>query len=467
MSSATSNVTYTSVYSDSEPGRAFWGTDYEEVSEGGIPRIGFPTEDSRGVRGRGVKGWIRLISCYGRGKMNRYDGDDDATTHLGTDTRDEDMDEDVEGMIRTVGGGGGALCSALNLSLGELLGDAPPAHSPPLHHHHGCSNPKPGTKDSIQPGFNDAVTAALTPHSLPPLPPISIHTIILLFIGESSTARPARGQGIDYRFVSTVDAEERRQGIRDVGYGIRDTWVDPAEAIPEITPMTVEEEMLWMDDRWMVEDGGYASREAWAHSIGLSQATNQELQTHCDHVRMSFSDTFERHDRSVWEDRMVENLRVIRDMRRRDEATKCGTNHGTYIRRKVPKLPLSTTPTQTNDPESIQAMIRPNSLRNATMGMEVTFVANETEKIDKYLSGLPDNIYGNVKAAKPKTLDEIIELASDLMDRKLLTYAERQSLGMLKRGDGNAPGNPDANVVTGLFSTDIRQERGGQGGRKR
>ncbi|GJT90153.1 putative reverse transcriptase domain-containing protein [Tanacetum coccineum] len=55
------------------------------------------------------------------------------------------------------------------------------------------------------------------------------------------------------------------------------------------------------------------------------------------------------------------------------------------------------------------------------------FVANETEKIDKYLSGLPDNIYGNVKAAKPKTLDEIIELASDLMDRKLLTYAERQS----------------------------------------
>ncbi|GJU71609.1 retrovirus-related pol polyprotein from transposon TNT 1-94 [Tanacetum coccineum] len=55
------------------------------------------------------------------------------------------------------------------------------------------------------------------------------------------------------------------------------------------------------------------------------------------------------------------------------------------------------------------------------------FVANETEKVDKYLSGLPDNIYGNVKAAKPKTLDETIELANDLMDRKLLTYAERQS----------------------------------------
>ncbi|GJU64113.1 hypothetical protein Tco_1245948 [Tanacetum coccineum] len=38
MSSATSDVTYTSVYTDSEPGRAFWGADDEEVSEGGIPR---------------------------------------------------------------------------------------------------------------------------------------------------------------------------------------------------------------------------------------------------------------------------------------------------------------------------------------------------------------------------------------------------------------------------------------------
>ncbi|GJV05981.1 reverse transcriptase domain-containing protein [Tanacetum coccineum] len=27
------------------------------------------------------------------------------------------------------------------------------------------------------------------------------------------------------------------------------------------------------------------------------------------------------------------------------------------------------------------------------------FVANETEKVDKYISGLPDNIYGNVKSA--------------------------------------------------------------------
>ncbi|GKF55526.1 hypothetical protein Tco_0165866 [Tanacetum coccineum] len=60
-------------------------------------------------------------------------------------------------------------------------------------------------------------------------------------IRESSTARPTRGQGIDYGFVSTVDAEDRRQGIRDVGYGIRDTWVDPAEAVREIASVTLGE----------------------------------------------------------------------------------------------------------------------------------------------------------------------------------------------------------------------------------
>ncbi|GJT69908.1 putative reverse transcriptase domain-containing protein [Tanacetum coccineum] len=65
------------------------------------------------------------------------------------------------------------------------------------------------------------------------------------------------------------------------------------------------------------------------------------------------------------------------------------------------------------------------------------FVANETEKVDKYISGLLDNIYGNVKSARPKTLDETIELANDLMDQKLRTYAERQSDNKRKADDSS------------------------------
>nr|GEW26469.1 putative reverse transcriptase domain-containing protein [Tanacetum cinerariifolium] len=63
------------------------------------------------------------------------------------------------------------------------------------------------------------------------------------------------------------------------------------------------------------------------------------------------------------------------------------------------------------------------------------FVADETEKIDKYVSGLPDNIYEIMKASKPRTLDETIELANDLMDQKLRTYAERQTNNKRKADD--------------------------------
>nr|GEU68673.1 reverse transcriptase domain-containing protein [Tanacetum cinerariifolium] len=59
--------------------------------------------------------------------------------------------------------------------------------------------------------------------------------------------------------------------------------------------------------------------------------------------------------------------------------------------------------------------------------MCTNFISNETEKVDKYISGLPDNIHGNVMSARPKTLDDAIELANDLMDLKLRTYAKRQA----------------------------------------
>nr|GEU50546.1 reverse transcriptase [Tanacetum cinerariifolium] len=63
------------------------------------------------------------------------------------------------------------------------------------------------------------------------------------------------------------------------------------------------------------------------------------------------------------------------------------------------------------------------------------FVANETKKIDKYILGLPDNIFRSVKSSKPNTLDETIELANDFMDQKLRTYVERQTNNKQKAND--------------------------------
>nr|GEX26949.1 retrotransposon protein, putative, Ty3-gypsy subclass [Tanacetum cinerariifolium] len=65
------------------------------------------------------------------------------------------------------------------------------------------------------------------------------------------------------------------------------------------------------------------------------------------------------------------------------------------------------------------------------------FVANKTENIDKYISGLPDNIFESVKSSKPKTLDVTIELVNEFMDQKLRTYAKRQTNNKRKADDSS------------------------------
>ncbi|GKD65933.1 hypothetical protein Tco_1308041, partial [Tanacetum coccineum] len=124
-------------------------------------------------------------------------------------------------------------------SAGERLARcmAPPAHSSPLHvpsplpPSFGCSTQVQTLRIASTQALIDAVTTSLPSPPLPPSlyipPPVDHRDDILEFeqlrrkrlclstlgsryeIRESSTARPTRGQGTDYGFVSTVDAEER------------------------------------------------------------------------------------------------------------------------------------------------------------------------------------------------------------------------------------------------------------------
>ncbi|GJX23091.1 hypothetical protein Tco_0227536 [Tanacetum coccineum] len=451
MSSATSAVTYTSVYTDSEPDRAFWGADDEEIPEGAhdpdyvpepiyheyipledehefpteeqpLPLVDLPTVESPGY----------VTELDPEEDPEEYeddetedgpvdypmdegdDGDDDDSDSSRDDAHDEDEDnEDEEEEEEHLAPASSTIVVPVDEPVFPPKGTEPVIPPPSTDITIGAritvrpqtsislppeaeverllamTSPSQSLPVSLSPPFAgerlariastqaliDAVTAVLPSPPLPLLPlylyiPLPVDhrdeipeseqpprkRLYLSTLGsryeveESSTARPTRGRGIDYGFVSTVDAEERRQGIRDVGYSIRDTWVDPAEAVPEIAPMTLREvntrvtelaelhehdtqdlyalledaqdsrsrisqrvDMdsqrvdLLMGDRmtlqetvWMVEEEAYASREAWAHSIGLSQATHQELQTHRDHVRQA---------------QMVETLRFIRDMR--------------------------------------------------------------------------------------------------------------------------------------------------------
>ncbi|GKD08328.1 putative reverse transcriptase domain-containing protein, partial [Tanacetum coccineum] len=51
----------------------------------------------------------------------------------------------------------------------------------------------------------------------------------------------------------------------------------------------------------------------------------------------------------------------------------------------------------------------------------------ESDVVEKYVGGLPDMIHGSVKASKPKTMQEAIEFATELMDKKILTITERHA----------------------------------------
>nr|GEX31375.1 putative reverse transcriptase domain-containing protein [Tanacetum cinerariifolium] len=58
--------------------------------------------------------------------------------------------------------------------------------------------------------------------------------------------------------------------------------------------------------------------------------------------------------------------------------------------------------------------------------------SEESDKIEKYIRGLPNMIHGSVVASKPKTMQEAIEIATELMDKKIRTFTERETTSKRK-----------------------------------
>ncbi|GKF66122.1 hypothetical protein Tco_0192639, partial [Tanacetum coccineum] len=78
----------------------------------------------------------------------------------------------------------------------------------------------------------------------------------------------------------------------------------------------------------------------------------------------------------------------------------------------------------------------------------------ESDKIKKYVGGLPDMIHGSVMASKPKTMQDAIEFATELMDKKIRTFVERHSENKRKQDDNqqkqqNKRQNTDMTYVAG------------------
>ncbi|GJQ89039.1 reverse transcriptase domain-containing protein [Tanacetum coccineum] len=65
----------------------------------------------------------------------------------------------------------------------------------------------------------------------------------------------------------------------------------------------------------------------------------------------------------------------------------------------------------------------------------VRMFPEESDKVERYVGGLPDMIHGSVVASKPKTMQEATEMETELMDKKIRTLAERQAANKRKFED--------------------------------
>ncbi|GJY32242.1 hypothetical protein Tco_0415737 [Tanacetum coccineum] len=115
-------------------------------------------------------------------------------------------------------------------------------------------------------------------------------------VGESLTVapRPTGGHRADYGIIGTTNSEIRRQRTEEVSYGLRDVWVDPTEAFKEVAPTTLEGvnakvtdlDAFHYETARLLDREALVSREAWAYSVGLSLAVHYELQAYRTHTQM-------------------------------------------------------------------------------------------------------------------------------------------------------------------------------------
>nr|GEU28824.1 putative reverse transcriptase domain-containing protein [Tanacetum cinerariifolium] len=316
----------------------------------------------------------------------------------------------------------------------------------------------------------DAVTAALPSPPLPPPlyipPPVDRGDDILetkmpsrkslcfttlgsrYEIGESSTVRLTRARGIDYGFVSTLDAEARQQGIGEVRYGIRDTWVDPAEAVLEIAPMIVGERVdLLMEDRTahqetilIIEEEAYAVytyEQIMApvtrqrpnippNNTNPNNMTPESVQAMIDQALLQNSTNGDR-SHSLHEDnrRNVQTalLCFYADFMKCQPLNFKRTKGVVGLTRWIKKM------------ESV-FLISGCAIENQVKVVTCTLLDAALTWWNSQIRSLGPDAYSMTwEASKPKTLDETIELANDLMNQKLRTYAERQTNNKRKADD--------------------------------
>nr|GEU68484.1 reverse transcriptase domain-containing protein [Tanacetum cinerariifolium] len=265
--------------------------------------------------------------------------------------------------------------------------------------------------DELEPPMLASMKARIAEHVAAPIPPTSPvydqaplgHRTAMISESSAAAARPPRGQ---YDFVDTVEsgqglihslghdartiaraadrAEVRRRESKDFYTQLHDTQTDRIDIRLEIDVVRGQ--------RTAYETELHEVRQAYLSSEAQNKALFARLETLETH-----------NSRMEWQRQSAEDL-IVRQMMR------------IHV---------------------LEARAQIDTCFQELALMCTKFLVDETEKVDKYISGLPNNIHGNVMSIRPKTLDDVIELANDLMVLKLRTYAERQNDNKRKDDDSS------------------------------
>ncbi|GJY18180.1 putative reverse transcriptase domain-containing protein [Tanacetum coccineum] len=233
-----------------------------------------------------------------------------------------------------------------------------------------------------------------------------------------------------YKFVDMVDDAPRHPGCpisRELDYGITDEWDGLVEAIEEIAPTTIEgveySAALIRDykqhttrDKFQLTMALKCCERAYRHRWLVSGAagTPAEGPAQPDAPERTGSCSL---DLWLWPPRTTRS-------------------------RQSPQPPPVTNPTTTTSVTSaqLQAMINEGvtaalAARDTTRNGDDSHSSGvESDQIER-LSWLPDMITCSVKASKSKTMQEVIEFTTELMEDKTKAYVERLANNKRKAED--------------------------------
>ncbi|GJX02444.1 hypothetical protein Tco_0186357 [Tanacetum coccineum] len=92
----------------------------------------------------------------------------------------------------------------------------------------------------LEPPMSPSMEACIVVYAAAPAPPSPPPSPLSPWESSTAAPRPTGGHRADYGFIDTTDTEIRRQRAEEVSYGIRDVWVDPTEAVEEVAPTILD-----------------------------------------------------------------------------------------------------------------------------------------------------------------------------------------------------------------------------------